>query len=285
MSAVVPRIRPATVADIPAIVWISAADDEWIADEDREGSRYVDHLLDVGRLLVAEVEGVAVGFAGSVALDAPTRSFTFITDLFVDPAVQSRGVGRRLMDEVLAGSATGEVATFSSSDPRAMPLYVRAGMAAWWPLVYVAGHPGRLPTTGLATEPLSIEAATMLERDLTGADRSAAWTWWGRRPGAGPFAVLSDGRPVAVGAVGYEAGDPARWSPRVPSGRGQPPAGGARPGEAPAGAARRGEARPAVRGPAVPDRCDSSGSSSASTRTPSRRPWRPRPMARRPTRS
>ncbi len=237
MSALAVQVRVATAADIPAIVGISAADDEWIADEDRAGSRYAEHLLANGRLLAAEVDRVVVGFAGSVELGVPARRFTFVTDLFVDPALHGRGIGGRLLDELLAANGAGEVATFSSSDPRALPLYVRAGMRAWWPLFYVAGRPERLPSTGLATDSLSVEAAAALERDLTGVDRSAAWACWGRRPGAGPFAVLAAGRPIAVGAVGFEAGDPARWGSGAAEGNGQPPGdaplGDAPPGDAP----------------------------------------------------
>ncbi len=233
MRTIAVAVRPATADDISEIVRISAANHEWIADDDRVGSRYAEHLLGHCRLLVAERLDAVVGFAGSIDLERRGRrpgaavagpsgepgarpsnpSFAFVTDLYVDPALHGRGIGRAMLEALLEG--TGDRATFSSSDPRAMPLYVRAGMGAWWPLLYLAGRPDALPTTGLTSQPVTVEEASAIELELTGLDRSTAWSCWGRRPGAGPFAIRDGERPLAVGAVARETGDPARWSPVV----------------------------------------------------------------------
>ena len=60
------RDRPAGDAgeDLDAIARISVANDEPVADPNRPGSRYLEHLLRVARLVVAETDAVVVGFAG-----------------------------------------------------------------------------------------------------------------------------------------------------------------------------------------------------------------------------
>jgi len=195
-------VRPARDDDLAAIARISVANDEPVADPDRPGSRYLEHLLGNARLLVAETDAGVVGFAG--AIDTPPG--WFLTDLFVDPEAQGRGIGRALLAEALPTS--GPRLTFSSSDPRAMPLYIRAGLAPWWPLLYLrppdASRSGRAEQAAAgawSVEPLEPLAAAELERELTGHDRSRDWALWVAGPGHVPFRVVERGRPVAVGVV------------------------------------------------------------------------------------
>ncbi len=194
-------VRPAREEDLAAIARISVANDEPVADPDRPGSRYLEHLLREARLVVAETDEGVVGFAG--AIETPLG--WFLTDLFVDPDVQGRGIGRALLAETLP--ASGPRLTFSSSDPRAMPLYIRAGLAPWWPLLYLrppdGAQSGRMPPSpgGWSVESIGSAVATELERDLTGHDRSRDWAFWAAGPGRIPFRVAERGRPVAVGVV------------------------------------------------------------------------------------
>jgi GNAT superfamily N-acetyltransferase len=197
-------VRPARSDDLTAIARISMANDEPVADPDRPGSRYLEHLLGHARLLVAETGAGVVGFAG--AIDTPPG--WFLTDLFVDPDAQGRGIGRALLAEALP--ASGPRLTFSSSDPRAMPLYIRNGLAPWWPLLYLrppdaarSGQAEHAAAGGWSVEPLEPAAAAELERELTGHDRSRDWTLWGTRPGHVPFRVVERGRPIAVGVVAH----------------------------------------------------------------------------------
>jgi GNAT superfamily N-acetyltransferase len=197
------NVRPAAQDDLPAIARVSAANNEPVIDPDRSGSRYLDHLLGHARLRVAESAGEVVGFAGAIAVPAGW----FLTDLFVAPAVQGRGVGRALLAETLP--ATGSRLTFSSADRRALPIYVRAGMSPWWPLLYLrAPSPSR--STGGAASNVELAdgaSAAALERELTGHDRSRDWAFWAAGPNRRPFAVLEVGRPVAVGVgVGRRLG-------------------------------------------------------------------------------
>lgn len=189
-------IRMAVAADLPAIARISLANDEPVGDPDRPGSRYLDHLLEHARLLVAEDDGRIAGFAGAIELPMGW----FLTDLFVDPPAQGRGIGRALLAEVLP--AEGARLTFSSSDPRALPLYIRAGMAPRWPLLYLAppSAPTALPPT-LRVRTVDAPEAAAIEQELSGHDRTREWAYWAARPGARPFAVVAGGRADAVGVA------------------------------------------------------------------------------------
>ena len=85
------------------------------------------HTITTGQLLVAEDNGELLGYAGLTI----RNRVAFLTDLFVRPDRQSRGVGGRLLSQILPdGSLTR--CTLASSDPRALALYIRAGMQPRW---------------------------------------------------------------------------------------------------------------------------------------------------------
>src|SRR4051794_18554256 len=116
------RVRPAADEDLPAIAKIATANDE----PDGADPRYVSHLRNNGRFLVAEADGGLAGYCG-IRL---TGEYTMLTDLFVAPSRHGGGTGRRLLEAALDGP--GERLTFASRDPRAMSLYVRFGMIPRW---------------------------------------------------------------------------------------------------------------------------------------------------------
>lgn len=190
-------VRPATTDDLEAIARISVANDEPVADPDRPGSRYLEHLLAHARLLVAEGDGGIVGFAATIDIPAGR----FLTDLFVDPPAHGHGVGRALL--ALAFPDDGPRLTFSSSDRRAMPIYIRAGLSPWWPLLYLAAPAGGPPPdpAGLDVETVPGAVAAALELELSGADRERDWAFWAARPDHVPIQVVDGGVPVAVGLM------------------------------------------------------------------------------------
>ena len=90
---------------------------------------YLPHVLRSGKLVVAEQDGKILGYAGAITRD----NITYLTDLFVRPDVQSGRIGQRLLE--LALPQDGLVhCTASSTDMRALSLYIRAGMQPQWPL-------------------------------------------------------------------------------------------------------------------------------------------------------
>jgi len=90
----------------------------------RANSRFVDR--DPAGAWVAEVDGRVVGMAESVR----RGSFWGLSMLFVEPESQNRGVGRGLLDAALGYSdGATERMILTSSDPRALRRYSRAGLA------------------------------------------------------------------------------------------------------------------------------------------------------------
>src|SRR6266487_2781035 len=89
---------------------------------------YLSHVLQTGMLYVAEEDGKILAFAGAI-----TRgNISFLTDLFVLPSSQSGKLGKTLLQTVLPQDTLIHC-TLSSSDPRALALYIRAGMRPLWP--------------------------------------------------------------------------------------------------------------------------------------------------------
>ncbi len=173
-------IRPAASADLPGVravagryqlleLWPPGAPDFLAAE------------LAYGRLGVAAVDGAVTGFSGTL----PRGRLTHLGDLFVLPGAQSAGLGRALLEYALAEA--GPVVTFASADPRAMALYLRAGLVPRCPLLYLSGRlasadqtrdtPG--PRAGDGDLPLAIE----LDAVASGGRRAELLRWYAGVPG------------------------------------------------------------------------------------------------------
>lgn len=134
---------------------------------------FLKHLLGTGEMRVAERDGRIVGFAALVARDG----VSYLAELFVRPEVQSVGVGNRLLGAVLRPHRR-TACTVSSSDPRALALCVRAGMAPKWPMIWLRAQTaqmGRLPTGDAA-----VVAAEGDDLELVRCDAEIGGRW---RPG------------------------------------------------------------------------------------------------------
>src|SRR5437879_5216672 len=91
------RVRPAADEDLPAIAAIAAAND----DSAGADPRYVSHLRNNGRFLVAEADARSGGGPAGYCGIRRTDEYTMLTDLFVDPSRHGAGTGRRLLDRAL----------------------------------------------------------------------------------------------------------------------------------------------------------------------------------------
>jgi len=204
-------VRPATEADLPAITAILEANDEPVTWPDVPRAPYVEHLLarPRTRIVVGELDGIVAGVAGSIEVGGGGRRF--LSDLYVDPARQSRGVGSAILRAALDGAD--ERMTFSSSDPRALAAYVRNGMRPWWPLLYLEVAAGRLGAHDPDVEVRAADVAETARLSLawTGIDRSGDFAFYARLPDASGFAVLVDGGVSAVGWARRELAAPGRW--------------------------------------------------------------------------
>jgi GNAT superfamily N-acetyltransferase len=85
-------VRVATHADAGGIGRVSAATGQPATDSGADAS-YVEHLLSHGTVLVAETDGWVSGWGAIVT----TPVGVLLTDLFVDPAWQGMGIGRRIL--------------------------------------------------------------------------------------------------------------------------------------------------------------------------------------------
>jgi GNAT superfamily N-acetyltransferase len=189
--------RPATPDDVPTIRSILGAhgNDGPVTRVDIVGP-YVRHLVTRHRTLLTEEAGAAVAFGAVVDAGLAVH----LADLFVVPDRLGRGLGRQLL-AALFGDAPRRT-TFASDDPRALPLYVRAGMTPLWPTLHVEGDASRLArAAGLETVAAAPEELAALELAWTGAHRRDDHRFWASQADADPFLVLDRDGPVAL-AIG-----------------------------------------------------------------------------------
>lgn len=193
------HVREAGATDAAAVRGVAASvgqDHEWAAGD----PEYLTHLLEHGRVVVAEEREGIVGYAAIRDLDGAGGHVSMLADLFVAPHAHGHGCGRALL-EALWHAAPVRM-TFSSLHPSALPLYTRFGLAAWWPLLHLSGPTDALAVDGpwVVTDSRSDQAAA-LDEAWSGTSRVDDYRAWWRRPGARLVTVTRAGEPVAVGAA------------------------------------------------------------------------------------
>jgi len=205
-------IRDATSADVPAIRPILAAhgNDGPVVTVDIVGP-YLRHLIDHHRALVT-VDGERVVAFGAAA-DAGVAHH--LADLFVAPDFLGRGLGGQLL-AALFGNA-GRRTTFASGDPRALPLYVRAGMTPLWPILYLRGAGDAVPepSPGIQTRDADAGTLSALEAAWTGHGRRLDHAYWAAAPEGDAFVVADRGEPVAFAYCRVRQPAPVRTIARL----------------------------------------------------------------------
>jgi ribosomal-protein-alanine N-acetyltransferase len=205
-------LRPAALDDLQPIRSILAAhgNDGPIVVADIVGP-YISHLIARGRARVAVIDGEIVGFGA--AIDAGRA--IHLADLFVHPEHLGRGIGKALLEAVFEGAI--QRTTFASDDPRALPLYVRAGMQPLWAGLYVQGSSAALPATAvnLRTESAGWDRLAALELDWSGFDRTVDHAFWGAMPEVDAFIVRDDDTVVAFGYARVRQAVPIRILDRL----------------------------------------------------------------------
>ena len=206
------EIRAATLDDVPAIRRLLAAhgDDGPATTVDIVGP-YLGHLIEHATALVSERAGEILAFGAG----ADTGVSRHLADLFVRPELLGQGVGQPLLAAVFGD--TWPRTTFASADPRAVPLYVRAGMTPLWPCLYLEGSPEGLPAPdpAITITAAASERLAELERAWTGAHRPIDHAFWASQADAEPFAVFQGGQPVALGYARARQASPARVIDRM----------------------------------------------------------------------
>jgi GNAT superfamily N-acetyltransferase len=193
--------RAAVAADIPQLY------DIWYANEvgddpdppPRNIPAVIEHELATGEIVVAEQDGKLVGFASVIVRGA----IAFLAECFVRAEARSGGVGRQLVQQLLprAGLIS---CTLSSTDPRALALYVRAGMRPAWPnfcLLAEAAQLNHLSDGGievveaLAGDPALVEWDTQ----IAGRHRPEDHAYWLGPARARPLWFFRDGALIGYG--------------------------------------------------------------------------------------
>jgi GNAT superfamily N-acetyltransferase len=197
------ELRDAGVDDLAAIYTVWRATE--LAGSERPPPEWPDgpgtmpwfsHLLAVGRLVVAVDDGVVTGFAG--LLDH--GRCVALSDFFVDPARQSGGIGRALLDEILPPGRPSVV--MASTDPRALGSYARRGMRPRWPAYYVGADAAELRRGSWPSVEVEAIGADDYRWELPGDAEHYA------RLGAVPLSVRRDGRLLGTALV--MTGNPQR---------------------------------------------------------------------------
>ncbi len=189
-------IRDATDDDLPEIraILASHGNDGPIVIADVVGP-YIRHLIARGGARVAVENDEVLGFAATI----DTGRCVHLADLFIRPERLGQGIGRPLLAAAF-GDAVRKT-TFASDDPRALPVYVRAGMQPLWASLYVEGPADRIPEApaSVSIEPAGPNELAAAERGWTGFDRSVDHAFWASQPDADTFLVRADGEIVAAG--------------------------------------------------------------------------------------
>jgi ribosomal protein S18 acetylase RimI-like enzyme len=207
-------IREATRADLPQIyeIWYRAETAEMPdPPAPRPVAAWLTHVLEHGRLLAAERGGAPVGFAGLVVRDG----VAFLTDLFVQPDQQSGGIGGKLLGHILPPGARARCTT-ASSDPRALALYLRAGMQPRWPNCWLRGFRERLselPGADVEVMEAAPEDPALLawDAEIGGRRRPEDHAFWVERMAATPLWFRRGGQRIGYGYVQGRSDESLRY--------------------------------------------------------------------------
>jgi ribosomal protein S18 acetylase RimI-like enzyme len=199
-------IHTATPDNLPAIyrVWYLT---ETVGEANPpplgEPHPWLNHVLRTGTLLVAERDSMIIGFAGIIS----RGDLVYLTDLFVAPQTQSYGVGGALLDAILPRDRRA-LATIGSSDPRALALYIRAGMTPEWPDFQIVVEREQWRPTDLDPNDVEMVEAARMEADLLDFDaeisgrlRPEEHEYWVDECAGTPFWFQRAGERIGYGYV------------------------------------------------------------------------------------
>ena len=202
------QIRPAEACDLAAAFDIYYAYE--FAGERRPAMQpapaYLAHVRETGRLLVAEQGGAIIGFAGLVTRDA----VSFLTDFFIRPTGQSAALGQALLAAILPPE--GVRCTCSTADPRALALYIRAGMRPVWPQFWLRGTaqaqrtPAREITIDEARSASADRALIAWEAEIGGRQRAQDLAFWRETQDSVTLLFRRDGEPIGYAIVRLKGG-------------------------------------------------------------------------------
>ncbi|MBK7141897.1 MAG: GNAT family N-acetyltransferase [bacterium] len=129
--------------------------------------------------------------------------------LFIDPTLQDKGVGRKLLEKVYVKrpGMTHALCTFSYN-MQAVGIYSQFGMVPIQGLAWLGRHPSKIkmpkPTGLQASTKLSaadLKWIMSLEKKVRGYERAVEWKFWTSNEHFEPFLFRDKGKRVAYGLI------------------------------------------------------------------------------------
>ncbi len=169
------------------------------------------HIFQTGVSYIAEQDDHVLAYASAI-----TRGeVTYLTDLFVRPEQQSSQLGRTLLSYVLP--LDGRIhCTMSSTDYRALALYIRAGMHPAWPhFVLRLERPisADFSTSKIEIVEASPDDSALIRWDaqVSGRERPQDHEYWIAMQQAVPLWFQRQGQTIGYGYIRLGAG--SLWYP------------------------------------------------------------------------
>jgi GNAT superfamily N-acetyltransferase len=203
------------------LLWTSATDlgrrhgteldgtsDEWWADLEPLFAFLAEHAAE---WWVAEVPGTTqpVGYARSIE-----RGGLFeLTELFVRPGIQSKGIGRQLVEHAFPVGRGDVRSIIATTDVRATSRYYAADTIARFPYFTLSGKPrtdarhGGIAAEPIGTDPRALDAVTTIERAVLDFPRRTDELRWlaETRPG---HLFMRRGEPIGFAFLGTSGAGP-----------------------------------------------------------------------------
>lgn len=137
------------------------------------------------------------------------RNQWYLAYLFIDPSVQDKGVGRKLLEKVWRDgiNVSHALCTFSYN-MQAVGIYSQFGMAPLMTLAWMGGTPGKFtipkPTNLAVSGKLSAEDIrwiNTLEAKIRGYGHPEEWSFWTTNEHFAPYIFRDKGKRVGYGLI------------------------------------------------------------------------------------
>jgi GNAT superfamily N-acetyltransferase len=224
------EIRPATPADLSQVhdIWYRAEVEDFPDAPPGDMPAIFRHELETGKMYVAQAGSRILGYTALITRGA----IAYLAELYVRDDERSCGIGQALLARALphpacsnGSSRTFAGCTLSSSDPRALALYIRAGMQPRWPhfLLYAASSqvtgssPGESLAAGVDVVPAQPGDPEVVRWDaeVGGRFRPEDHAYWIEGADATPIWFVRGGEALGYGYVQARNHEVALWHPEA----------------------------------------------------------------------
>jgi GNAT superfamily N-acetyltransferase len=132
------------------------------------------------RLWIAEDDGRPIGYARSILRDGVRE----LTELFVVPGLQSKGVGGELLARAFPAEGARHRTLIATFDVRAVARYARCGLDGRSPIFCASRAPAAVSVASdlraepLVTDPTTLDGLAIIDRALLGYRRDVDHVWF-----------------------------------------------------------------------------------------------------------